>query len=969
MAQGTIEYLLIIGVFLTITLGAVSIFLGTFSSASQSPELAAVTYKQTIASQTVSLSEAAVDGNGDAIFVLVNNTDYPIRLVGYKVDNNEYDLGTGIRFNPREKKSVFFSNIGQCTGGNSCAYDEIIFRYSPLDSSQVLNSGGTGFVLNKTQKVPWNFAGENGTTMVCVAQGEVLSSCSGNTSFTEDITTTGNVIADGNIQGTYIKGDGSLLTNLPSQTQYWSKTGNVIRPTSGEDINVGGNGGFGSINVYGSPITISSASNGYVDFSYGSGEYSNNCYYWSYRVHAYKTVNSQRVYSYPYEFGNGDNCGYDNQMYNIVTWDSVPDADGYLITRYNGYYWIYWSDYYETTSTSFNDGDGSAWWNTPVPLLPTIAYENSNVISGTNIINGDTTFNNGGVNFNTNKDNGNEDYDLFSYGSDPNWDFSNLPFKITWVNPNNGGPSLKFHDGANNLTPIRANIISDSIVNYGNFYNSGGINMSGIGNGFILVSNNNWLQSANTSGKELFFDRGNGRLGIGTTAPAAAISLATSTTVAGGIKFGSDVELYRSAANVLRTPDAFTADGVITGNGSGLTTLNATNLSSGTVANARMSTTPATYTIDPIMPSSTSVIHNTLSDPTSGELGLANDAYTFDFLRYQLPTTISYTLDGNNWIDFNGNEKYATTTTNVFAGTNNGNLLLKNAANNGGTAYQGLRIDLNYPTWNFYVFLKYIYLYTSTNGHQMSIKIERQKDTNATWDTLFQSANTSSWPGHFFISHSSSPFGPTPASGHWQRFRITFTPVWSGSYPSNNIAIYGLRWYATYPASAGGNTARSLFAGDFNRNFQVFSNLQIGAGDANIYRTGVRTLKTDSNVTVENLITTSGNFAGDISMTTTGTKIGWDSGTEYIRRTLGSDGFSIGTQGADRFVVNALGNVGIGTITPTTNLDLNGSAIIRDDLNIGTKTMIKTDGNLILTSPNGTKWNCGVSDTGVFSCS
>jgi hypothetical protein len=539
----------------------------------------------------------------------------------------------------------------------------------------------------------------------------------------------------------------------------------------------------------------------------------------------------------------------------------------------------------------------------------------------------------------TNKDNGNEDYDLFSYGSDPNWDFSNLPFKITWVNPNNGGPYLKFHDGANNLTPIRANLDTDYVINRGNFinyssfYNYSGLYMSNIANGYIPVSNSGWLQSANTSGKELFFDRGNGRLGIGTTAPAAAISLATSTTVAGGIKFGSDVELYRSAANVLRTPDAFTADGVITGNGSGLTTLNATNLSSGTVANARMSTTPATYTIDPIMPSSTSVIHNTLSDPTSGELGLANDAYTFDFLRYQLPTTISYTLDGNNWIDFNGNEKYATTTTNVFAGTNNGNLLLKNAANNGGTAYQGLRIDLNYPTWNFYVFLKYIYLYTSTNGHQMSIKIERQKDTNATWDTLFQSANTSSWPGHFFISHSSSPFGPTPASGHWQRFRITFTPVWSGSYPSNNIAIYGLRWYATYPASAGGNTARSLFAGDFNRNFQVFSNLQIGAGDANIYRTGVRTLKTDSNVTVENLITTSGNFAGDISMTTTGTKIGWDSGTEYIRRTLGSDGFSIGTQGADRFVVNALGNVGIGTAVPAAKLDVNGSIAISDGAN------------------------------------
>lgn len=46
------------------------------------------------------------------------------------------------------------------------------------------------------------------------------------------------------------------------------------------------------------------------------------------------------------------------------------------------------------------------------------------------------------------------------------------------------------------------------------------------------------------------------RLGIG-IAPTSALHLASATTAAGGITFGSDVELYRSAANVLKLNDSF----------------------------------------------------------------------------------------------------------------------------------------------------------------------------------------------------------------------------------------------------------------------------------------------------------------------------------------------------------------------------------------------------------------------------
>jgi lipoprotein signal peptidase len=56
------------------------------------------------------------------------------------------------------------------------------------------------------------------------------------------------------------------------------------------------------------------------------------------------------------------------------------------------------------------------------------------------------------------------------------------------------------------------------------------------------------------------------RLGVG-AAPVAAIGLAASTTAVGGIDFGGDVNLYRSAANVLKTDDLFNAAGGLQKNG------------------------------------------------------------------------------------------------------------------------------------------------------------------------------------------------------------------------------------------------------------------------------------------------------------------------------------------------------------------------------------------------------------------
>ncbi len=57
---------------------------------------------------------------------------------------------------------------------------------------------------------------------------------------------------------------------------------------------------------------------------------------------------------------------------------------------------------------------------------------------------------------------------------------------------------------------------------------------------------------------DLFTVETGGNVGIGTTTPSALLSLASGTTAASGIAFGSDVNLYRHSANLLKTDDDIT---------------------------------------------------------------------------------------------------------------------------------------------------------------------------------------------------------------------------------------------------------------------------------------------------------------------------------------------------------------------------------------------------------------------------
>ncbi|MFA6065261.1 MAG: hypothetical protein WCW44_04895 [archaeon] len=212
-AQGITEYLTIVVVIIVISIAAITLFVTVFEGGAKSPNLTSIQNKQYWSTQTIALADAMVDENGDAVFVLTNNTEFGLRLIGYKVDENEFTIsGNGIVFNPKEQKAIFFPDIGVCPTSNGCAYDKILFYYSPLNQTQKLISGGEALVLGKKDNVTWNFEGIN--NVVCVAQGEVQA-CQGGSSLPDYTGQDGNClkIVSGALSWGTCGGGGAGLTN------------------------------------------------------------------------------------------------------------------------------------------------------------------------------------------------------------------------------------------------------------------------------------------------------------------------------------------------------------------------------------------------------------------------------------------------------------------------------------------------------------------------------------------------------------------------------------------------------------------------------------------------------------------------------------------------------------------------------------------------------------------------------------
>ena len=108
-----------------------------------------------------------------------------------------------------------------------------------------------------------------------------------------------------------------------------------------------------------------------------------------------------------------------------------------------------------------------------------------------------------------------------------------------------------------------------------------------------------------------------------------------------------------------------------------------------------------------------------------------------------------------------------------------------------------------------YVYLNWLYLYISTNGNALSIKIERRVHGTGAWTVHCNYTNKrAAWPGHFWLPHLAIPFSLT---NHNDKVRITIDADMATN-TSTTMTLYGIEWWGGYPAGR-----RTIYSHDENR--------------------------------------------------------------------------------------------------------------------------------------------------------
>ncbi|MDD3084150.1 MAG: hypothetical protein PHP82_03945 [Candidatus ainarchaeum sp.] len=169
-AQSTIAYLSIIGITVAIALVTVGISTNFFSVFEP---ITVMQDKQYWESGTLAISEAIVDANGDAIFLIKNNLLYPIKFAGYTIDNETVLVDDPATFLPGERKLVFIPKIGDCVG--ECSYKNVFFHYMIQGSEKIFDSGGFDLIPGKSIDLSPEKIFFEGTSnsLICIESGNI----------------------------------------------------------------------------------------------------------------------------------------------------------------------------------------------------------------------------------------------------------------------------------------------------------------------------------------------------------------------------------------------------------------------------------------------------------------------------------------------------------------------------------------------------------------------------------------------------------------------------------------------------------------------------------------------------------------------------------------------------------------------------------------------------------------------------
>lgn len=127
---------------------------------------------------------------------------------------------------------------------------------------------------------------------------------------------------------------------------------------------------------------------------------------------------------------------------------------------------------------------------------------------------------------------------------------------------------------------------------------------------------------------------------------------------------------------------------------------------------------------------------------------------------------------------------------------------------------KGTQLRITWQSDN-YVFLNWLYLYTSTNGDNIQIRIEERSSLSNVWSLVTDfGTSVSNWPGHVTVPHDTIPFADYADDGHFDFVRVTIkaaADTTGGTYPSMNL--YGISWWGGYPTGR-----REIYDWDSDKN-------------------------------------------------------------------------------------------------------------------------------------------------------
>jgi len=213
-AQSTIEYLVIVGVVVVLSLVTVGVVTGFFGSASG---VSADSSKLFWQSQPLGLSDAGADASGDTFFVVTNNTGEDITLLGYVANGVVRDFTSTTPLISRgDKKVVFIARQEACaTGGSTCSLSNVSFKYRSANGLDKVSSGND-LVLEKQNNVSVAMFDSQPSTLICVNEGDV-GQCGSGSSAVKSLLDLNNVLISTPLDGqalVYRSSDGNWVNSV-----------------------------------------------------------------------------------------------------------------------------------------------------------------------------------------------------------------------------------------------------------------------------------------------------------------------------------------------------------------------------------------------------------------------------------------------------------------------------------------------------------------------------------------------------------------------------------------------------------------------------------------------------------------------------------------------------------------------------------------------------------------------------------